>query len=349
MKVIVSTTHGDLVLQLMPHVAPHFVSHFIKLCEKDYYIGIPFYRIVKNFMIQTGLNGNRLPDYKTHDWPVRCIDEYIGAEILHQKGFCNVANGGPQTQTSEWCVFDGTARWLTGKHTIFAVLINGYDTLEKIATIPVTTSPGWFNNECSKPTCNAIIENITLDIPMNDVTYQLEIRTKGYGIIRASLFHHAAPLTVKHFISLLLHHSDFYNDMPIHRIAKGFTLQTGRTPQSYSKTPISMFPVEETCVKLKHVRGSIASVKNTQGQICIFNRECQWLDTSDSTSDTIFGCVTHGFNVLDRLFQCETEESTIFKTQDGTFELSKPKSPILIHSIKINDISLEDFSKIYGL
>lgn len=360
MKVTVTTTEGPLVLEFMPHVAPFFISQFIKLCELGYYEGIPFYRIVKGFMIQTGFNAHRLKDAKhTYSWPTKCPDEWPDAELIHQKGFCNVANAGPGTQSSEWCVFDGTANWLTGKHTVFAVLIDGYETLERIASIPTISEPAWFNGEKSKPSRDATVLHISVDssaVDVSDVSYELIIKTNcigaraagsgGQGTIRASLFREASPSTVQHFVDLITNHPTFYRRNPIHRISKGFAIQCGQTSQRLANANAAgtMPFCQAESSNLLHGRGSLVSIPGTQGQFLIMDRAQPAMDGGGG--GCVFGVVTHGFDVLNRLMNRPVEPG-YFKLRDGSTEKSKPMEDVHIVDIQVNSMTSVEFAQVY--
>ena len=45
---------GEIELELYPDFAPQTVANFVSLCEEHFYDGQIFYRVVQNFLIQTG-------------------------------------------------------------------------------------------------------------------------------------------------------------------------------------------------------------------------------------------------------------------------------------------------------
>ncbi len=51
-KILLSTTLGDITLELFPQAAPKAVENFVGLTEKGYYDGIIFHRVIRDFMIQ---------------------------------------------------------------------------------------------------------------------------------------------------------------------------------------------------------------------------------------------------------------------------------------------------------
>lgn len=53
-KVVLSTTHGPLDIELWPKEAPKAVRNFVQLCLEGYYDNTIFHRIIKDFLIQGG-------------------------------------------------------------------------------------------------------------------------------------------------------------------------------------------------------------------------------------------------------------------------------------------------------
>lgn len=53
-KVRLTTTFGDIDLELYPSQAPATVRHFLDLVDAGYYDGLIFHRVIANFMIQAG-------------------------------------------------------------------------------------------------------------------------------------------------------------------------------------------------------------------------------------------------------------------------------------------------------
>ena len=53
-RVKLSTSKGDVVVELFENEAPNTVANFIKLVEKGFYDGTPFHRVIGGFMAQGG-------------------------------------------------------------------------------------------------------------------------------------------------------------------------------------------------------------------------------------------------------------------------------------------------------
>jgi len=95
--------------------------------------GTIFHRVIPNFMIQggdpegTGMGG---PGYKF-------ADETKGSPHGFQKpGKLAMANAGPNTNGSQFFITVTDTSWLTGKHTIFGEVVEGYEVAEKIVNVP---------------------------------------------------------------------------------------------------------------------------------------------------------------------------------------------------------------------
>lgn len=92
-RTMITTTYGDIELELWPEIAPRTVQNFIDLAAKDFYTGTYFHRVIPDFMIQGGCpntkNDNRGddgqggPGYKFED---ECYanGEQIKGDIMDQ-------------------------------------------------------------------------------------------------------------------------------------------------------------------------------------------------------------------------------------------------------------------------
>ena len=51
---VISTKHGDMVVEFYPDVAPMHVESFVTLAEQEYFNGTTFHRVIPGFVIQGG-------------------------------------------------------------------------------------------------------------------------------------------------------------------------------------------------------------------------------------------------------------------------------------------------------
>ncbi|KAK5117816.1 Peptidyl-prolyl cis-trans isomerase cyp8 [Meristemomyces frigidus] len=149
-----STTHGDLNIELYPEFAPKAVWNFIQLAKRGYYKGVAFHRNIKNFMIQggdptgTGRGGQSC-------WGKSFVDEFEGPLTHDGGGVMSMANKGKDTNTSQFFILYRAAAHLNRKHTIFGSVVDGLDTtLKRLESVEV--------DDKSRPTEECMIEDIVV-------------------------------------------------------------------------------------------------------------------------------------------------------------------------------------------
>ena len=63
---VISTKHGDMVVEFYPDVAPMHVESFIALAEEEYFNGTTFHRVIPGFVIQGGDPNSKLANRALH-------------------------------------------------------------------------------------------------------------------------------------------------------------------------------------------------------------------------------------------------------------------------------------------
>ncbi|OQA03907.1 MAG: putative peptidyl-prolyl cis-trans isomerase [bacterium ADurb.Bin400] len=131
-EAIISTSKGDIKIELYKKDAPKTVDNFIKLAESGFYDDLTWHRVIKDFMIQGGDpsgDGTGGPGYTFED------------EINQHKivaGTVAMANSGPNTNGSQFfIVTERPQPHLDGKHTAFGAVKEGMDVVRAIAAVPV--------------------------------------------------------------------------------------------------------------------------------------------------------------------------------------------------------------------
>jgi peptidylprolyl isomerase len=148
------TSEGDLIVDLLAEDAPRTVNNFVFLACERYYDGVPFHRIIKDFMVQTGDptgSGTGGPGYRFADEPVR---------LRYTKGIVAMANAGPNTNGSQFFIVHGRTVNLPPNYTIFGRVREGLEVLDKIAETPVAAAPG---GERSRPQREVRLESVSID------------------------------------------------------------------------------------------------------------------------------------------------------------------------------------------
>ena len=161
---IFKTSEGTIVTELFEKDAPETVANFIGLAEGSkkwesrskkgdkLYDGTIFHRVIPDFMIQggdpegTGMGG---PGYKF-------ADETRGSKHgFQEKGKLAMANAGPNTNGSQFFITVAPTTWLTGKHTIFGEVVEGYDIVEKISKVN--------RDGMDRPKTPVVLESVTIE------------------------------------------------------------------------------------------------------------------------------------------------------------------------------------------
>lgn len=131
---IVRTTLGDITIQLNAKDAPNTVNNFVFLARDGFYTNVPFHRVIKGFMIQTGDptgTGAGGPGYKFADEAVQG-----GYDI----GSVAMANSGPNTNGSQFFICEGDkCKTLPPQYNLFGTVTAGIDVVHAIAATQVTT------------------------------------------------------------------------------------------------------------------------------------------------------------------------------------------------------------------
>ncbi|CAI5491685.1 unnamed protein product [Closterium sp. Naga37s-1] len=118
-KVVVTTTLGDLDIELWPREAPKAVRNFVQLCLEGYYDKTIFHRIITGFMVQGGdPTGSGTGGESIYGEPFR--DEFHSRLRFSHRGLVACANAGaPHSNGSQWFFTLDRCDWLDKKHTIF--------------------------------------------------------------------------------------------------------------------------------------------------------------------------------------------------------------------------------------
>lgn len=135
----VQTAKGLIVFQLKPDSAPMAVANFVGLAEgtianaaldpgQPFFDNSTFHRVVAGHVIQTGIPHSDRARGPGYNFP-----NEIDARLSHNHaGAVNMANGGPNTNASQWCITLGDRSYLDGDFTIFGEVVQGLDVVLSI-------------------------------------------------------------------------------------------------------------------------------------------------------------------------------------------------------------------------
>ncbi|HSP73653.1 MAG TPA: peptidylprolyl isomerase [Gaiellaceae bacterium] len=134
-KATLHTSEGAIEVELFDEDAPKTVQNFLDLAGKGFYEGVPFHRVIPDFMIQGGDptgTGSGGPGYTFED-------EFNRHPVV--RGALAMANAGPNTNGSQFFIVTAEAcPWLDGKHTVFGQVSSGMDVIDRISGVPTDAS-----------------------------------------------------------------------------------------------------------------------------------------------------------------------------------------------------------------
>ena len=149
------TSCGDIVVELDPSIAPETVNSFVFLARHGFFDGSVSHRVVPGFVVQAGdptATGRGGPGYVISD-------ELPAPGFVYTKGSLAMANSGPNTGGSQFFITLADVS-LPNDYSYFGEVVDGFDTLDVIARIPLGVNPF---GEQSVPLETLYIEHITID------------------------------------------------------------------------------------------------------------------------------------------------------------------------------------------
>jgi cyclophilin family peptidyl-prolyl cis-trans isomerase len=135
----IRTSKGPIVARLEFEMTPMTVANFVGLAEgtienaafepgRPFYDGTVWHRVVPGHVIQTG----QAPSTKSRG-PGYQFPNEIHALLNHNRaGMLNMANAGPNTNSSQFCFTLGDRSYLNGNFTVFGEVVEGLDVVMKI-------------------------------------------------------------------------------------------------------------------------------------------------------------------------------------------------------------------------
>jgi len=134
---ILETTKGNVVISLMPDVAPGHVARIKELAREKAYDGVVFHRVISGFMAQTGdvkfgkqgggleragMGGSEKPNLKA---------EF--STVKHLRGVCSMARSSdPNSANSQFFIVFDDATFLDKQYTVWGQVIEGMENVDKI-------------------------------------------------------------------------------------------------------------------------------------------------------------------------------------------------------------------------
>ena len=136
MKVQFEMENGKtMTAELYPEVAPITVENFVNLVNEGFYDGLIFHRVIEGFMIQggdptgTGMGG------PGHQIKGEFAANGVKNDLRHTRGVLSMARSMmPDSAGSQFFIMHMDAPHLDGQYAAFGKLVDGFETLDEIAT-----------------------------------------------------------------------------------------------------------------------------------------------------------------------------------------------------------------------
>ena len=162
--VTISTSAGDIHLELDADNAPITVANFLKLAEDGYYSGTIFHRIIEGFMVQGGGLDENMTPKPTNTDP---IQNEANNGLKNDRGSIAMARTmDPHSATGHFFInhkdndfLNHTAETSQGwGYAVFGSVIDGMDVVDQVA-LSTTSTVGGYADAPLEPT---VINSVTV-------------------------------------------------------------------------------------------------------------------------------------------------------------------------------------------
>ena len=162
-SVLITTSKGDITVELLPAKAPETVANFLRYVDEGFYNGTIFHRVIPGFMIQGGGYDQAYKRKETHAPVVNEADN----GLKNNRGTIAMARtGDPHSATAQFFInhtdnpaLDHRNKGSGWGYAVFGKVVDGMAVVDRIAN--VKTGPGGpFRQDA--PREMIIIEKISL-------------------------------------------------------------------------------------------------------------------------------------------------------------------------------------------
>ncbi len=136
--VLTLDTGGDVVIRMRPDLAPGHVARIRELVEEGFYDGVPFHRVLDDFMAQggdptgTGAGGSGKPDLRA---------EF--SDEPHVRGTASMARtSAPHSANSQFFICFDDCRFLDRQYTVWGKVTEGMEYVDALPRGEPPASPG---------------------------------------------------------------------------------------------------------------------------------------------------------------------------------------------------------------
>jgi len=137
---IMETTKGRVVIELLPDLAPNHVARIKELAREGAYDGVVFHRVIDGFMAQTGdvqFGNSTTPSFNPSRAGTGGSDKPdLKAEFSnmnHGRGTCSMARSqNPNSANSQFFICFDNASFLNRQYSVWGQVIEGMENVDQI-------------------------------------------------------------------------------------------------------------------------------------------------------------------------------------------------------------------------
>ena len=137
--IIMTLKDGDVVIELLPDVAPKHAERMKQLARGGQYDNVAFHRVIEGFMAQTGdvAHANMEKDYNPRRSGTGGSDlPDLPAEfskLPHDRGTLGAArSANPNSANSQFFINFKDNHFLNGQYTVYGRVVSGMEHVDKI-------------------------------------------------------------------------------------------------------------------------------------------------------------------------------------------------------------------------
>ena len=310
-QAVVTTSLGDIVIELLPEAAPDHVGYVMKLAEEHAYDGTTFHRAILRGLIQGGDPLSKDPAKKAqYGTGGLGVLKFRANDLKHVRGAVSAVlrPGQPDSAGAQFFVCVSDQPTLDGNFTVFGRVVEGLEIAQQISEMPADAN-GLITDRVEIKTVRIRDTPPPEPTPFESETaaqlagYRAVLETT-MGEITVELFPDRAPGHVRNF--LRLSKLGVYDGTAFHRVVPGFVVQTGamssrKAPLTQKQRPFvvnlqpEFNPTLHEAGILSMARGDDPASAQTSFFICLGKA------ASLDNKYTVFGRVVDGMAVIEAL------------------------------------------------
>lgn len=137
-RAVLETTKGEIELEFLPDKAPETTRQFLKLASAGIFDGTAIFRVVPNFVMQTGALAYRDQPISEKQNELVRNQKAEFSDVIHLPGVVSMARAeDPDSASTSFFICTGECRALDGKYTAFARVVRGMDVVTAIGNVAV--------------------------------------------------------------------------------------------------------------------------------------------------------------------------------------------------------------------